>query len=87
VPIDTIEFPSNWDLSAARAASVVRELIDSGIDPARLVAVGYGEYHPIADNKSGEGRFKNRRVSLVLISRSLARYGVKENERLKLLKD
>lgn len=87
VPIDTIEFPSNWDLSAARAASVVRELVDSGIDPARLVAVGYGEYHPLADNKSGEGRFKNRRVALVLISKSLARYGVKDNERLKLLKN
>ncbi len=87
IPIETIEFPSNWDLSAARAASVVRELADAGINPARLVAVGYGEYHPLADNKTREGRFKNRRVALVLISRSLARYGVKDDERLKLLKD
>ena len=85
VPIETIEFPSNWDLSAARAASVVRELIEVGIEPARLVAVGYGEHHPVASNKLAEGRFKNRRVALVLISESLARYGIKDNERLKLL--
>ncbi len=85
IPIETIEFPSNWDLSAARAVSVVRELIYDGIKPARLAAVGYGDNHPIADNRLESGRFKNRRVTLVVISQSLARYGVKDNEPLKLM--
>jgi len=83
IPIETIEFPSNWDLSSARAVSVARELVYSGTNPARLAAVGYGDNHPIADNKSSEGRFKNRRVTLVLISNSLARYGGKDNARTK----
>ncbi|MDF1583549.1 MAG: flagellar motor protein MotD [Methyloprofundus sp.] len=78
IPIETIEFPSNWDLSSARAVSVARELVGNGTNPARLAAVGYGDNHPIADNKSAEGRFKNRRVTLVLISNSLARYGAKD---------
>ncbi|MCF7971542.1 MAG: flagellar motor protein MotD [Methylococcaceae bacterium] len=83
IPIETIEFPSNWDLSSARAVSVVHELIFNGINSARLAAVGYGENHPIADNKSVAGRFKNRRVTLVLISNSLARYGAKDNAQMK----
>jgi len=82
IPIETIEFPSNWDLSTARAASVVRELAYNGINPARLAAVGYGDNHPVADNKTMDGRFKNRRVTLVLISNSLARYGVKDKKSL-----
>jgi len=81
VPIDTVEFPSNWDLASARAASVVRQLVEDGINPARLAAVGYGEFHPIADNNSVDGRFKNRRVLLVLLSGSVARYGNEENGR------
>ena len=83
IPIETIEFPSNWDLSSARAVSVARELVNDGINPARLAAVGYGDNHPIADNKTAEGRFKNRRVTLVLISNSLARYGGKNNAQIK----
>ena len=85
IPIDTVEFPSNWDLSAARAASVVKQFTSLGISPGRLAAVGYGEFHPIADNKVEEGRFKNRRVVLVLMSQALARYGVADGERNKLL--
>ena len=85
VPIDTVEFPSNWDLSSARATSVVRELINSNIPPSRLSAVGYGEFHPIADNKTGNGRFKNRRVVLVLMSQAFARYGMNDDERAKVL--
>lgn len=83
IPIETIEFPSNWDLSSARAVSVARELVNDGINPARLAAVGYGDNHPVADNKTAEGRFKNRRVTLVLISNSLARYGGKNNAQIK----
>ena len=85
IPIDTVEFPSNWDLSSARAASLVKEFVRNGINPKRLAAVGYGEFHPIADNKFEQGRFKNRRVVLVLLSQSLARYGIENNEREKLL--
>jgi chemotaxis protein MotB len=85
IPIDTLEFPSNWDLSAARASSVVSELVKNGINPARLAAVGYGEFHPVAENKLEEGRFKNRRVALVLLSQSLTRHGVQDSEREKLL--
>ncbi len=66
VPIKTASFPSNWELSAARAASVVHLFTRLGIAPRRLAAVGYGEYRPVADNDSAEGRRKNRRVVLVV---------------------
>ncbi len=84
IPIDTVEFPSNWDLSSARASSVVKEFVNDGINPARMAALGYGEYHPVADNKSVQGRFKNRRVVLVLISQSIARYKTDKNKRIRL---
>ena len=85
VPIDTVEFPSNWDLSSARATSVVRELINNNISSMRLSAVGYGEFHPIADNNTKAGRFTNRRVVLVLMSQAFARYGMDDEERAKVL--
>jgi len=66
-PIHTEEFPSNWELSAARAASVVHLLSRMGIDPVRLSAIGYGEHRPAASNDTEEGRAKNRRVSLVIL--------------------
>lgn len=86
VPISTGIYPSNWDLSSARATSVVKELVKNNIPPTRLSAVGYGEFHPIADNGSDAGRFKNRRVVLVLMSQAFARYGMTDNERAKALK-
>ena len=55
-------FPSNWELSIARATAVVKRLVDLGIDPGRLSAVGYGEYQPIATNTTEEGRAQNRRI-------------------------
>lgn len=64
VPIATEEFASNWELSAARAVSVVRLLSDEGIAPGRLSAVGYGEFRPMASNDTAEGRANNRRVVL-----------------------
>lgn len=85
VPIENIKFRSNWDLSSARATSVVHELVKDGINPARLSAIGYGEFHPIDDNKTELGRFKNRRVVLVLMSQAFARYGASDEERAKLL--
>jgi chemotaxis protein MotB len=66
-PIHTEEFPSNWELSAARAASVVHLLSRFDIDPSRLSAIGYGEHRPVADNDSDKGRAKNRRVTLVIL--------------------
>lgn len=67
-PIRTPRFPSNWELSAARASAVVRMLVMEGIEPERLAAVGYGQYQPQARNDTEEGRRRNRRVVL-LISR------------------
>lgn len=85
IPISTGIYPSNWDLSSARATSVVKELVKNNIPPTRLSAVGYGEYHPAADNKDEVGRFKNRRVVLVLMSQAFARYGMSDSERAKAL--
>ncbi|MDG4867810.1 OmpA family protein [Guyparkeria sp. 1SP6A2] len=65
-PIQTWRYPSNWELSAARAAAVVRRLIDAGIRPGRLNAVGLADTQPIASNDNPEGRAENRRVDLVL---------------------
>lgn len=68
-PINTPRFPSNWELSAARAASVVHLLDRYGIQPDRMSAIGYGEFKPIADNSTEAGRQKNRRVVLVVLGR------------------
>jgi len=70
VPIHNSQYPTNWELSAARAASIVRMLAQDGLDAGRLAAVGYGEFQPVADNATAEGRARNRRVVLV-ISRNL----------------
>ena len=68
VPINTRVFPSNWELSAARAATVVRILAQDGVKPARMVAIGYGEYQPKADNTTPEGRSRNRRVVMTILA-------------------
>ena len=70
-PIKTASFPSNWELSAARAASVVHEFTKAGIDPLRLEIVGFGEFHPRQSNDTIEGRNANRRVSIWSSSPSL----------------
>ena len=64
-------FPSNWELSAARATTVVRFLQDAGIPPERLVATGRAEYAPVAPNDSAEGRQKNRRIEITVIDKGL----------------
>lgn len=68
VPIKNEMFPSNWVLSAARAASVVHIFEKNGVAPERMTAIGYGEYRPIADNTSPSGRRKNRRVVLAVLA-------------------
>lgn len=65
-PIRTAIFPSNWELSAARAASVVNHFTKRNIDPQRMAAVGYGEYRPIADNSTAIGRNENRRIVIMI---------------------
>ena len=65
LPIHTAQFPSNWDLSTARAMSVLRYFLHTGlISPQRLSAAGYGEYHPLVPNSSPANRAKNRRVEI-----------------------
>ena len=67
-PIHTDNFPSNWELSTARASSVVRLFIEQGVDASRLTAIGYGENRPIESNESTEGRKRNRRVAIMILS-------------------
>jgi len=68
VPISNSVFASNWELSAVRASSVVRLLADSGIAPVRLLAIGREASKPIAANDTAEGRARNRRVELMILS-------------------
>ncbi|MFC2314728.1 MAG: flagellar motor protein MotB [Selenomonas massiliensis] len=72
VPISTAQFPSNWELSSARAVSLMRGLmgVQPSLNPARFSALGYSEYRPIASNDTEEGRAQNRRVE-VFIARSM----------------
>jgi chemotaxis protein MotB len=68
-PINTARFPSNWELSSARATEVVKYLVNShGVKPDRISALGYGEYRPLVANNGDEGRAKNRRVDIVVLT-------------------
>lgn len=66
-PIHTVQFPSNWELSGARAARIVRLFESLGISPARMTVAGQGEYQPVADNSTAAGRNRNRRVTLIIL--------------------
>lgn len=80
-PIRTSAFPSNWELSAARAASVVSHFTQKEIDPRRMAAVGYGEYQPIADNSTAAGRSANRRIVIkISTDASLLKADAEKNE-------
>ncbi|MDP1558015.1 MAG: flagellar motor protein MotD [Nitrosomonas sp.] len=68
LPINTLSYPSNWELSTARASSVIRLFIDNGVDTSRLTALGYGENRPVALNNTPEGRARNRRVTIMIMS-------------------
>lgn len=71
-PIRTATFPSNWELSAARAASVVHLFMDHGIAAERLAVVGFGQYRPVMPNTTTAGRNANRRVAVVILGRNAA---------------
>lgn len=68
LPIKSLKFPSNWELSAARAASVVRYFIGKGVKPNKLAALGYAMYQPLVPNITPVNRSKNRRVEIKFIS-------------------
>ena len=71
LPIKSKKYASNWELSTARATSVIDYLVQSKrINPRRLSAVGYGEFVPVADNTSNSGRMKNRRVDIIILDNS-----------------
>jgi chemotaxis protein MotB len=72
VPINTVAFPSNWELSAGRAASVVHLFTKDGVEPRRMASIGFGEYRPMADNSTPEGRNRNRRVVIVILESEAA---------------
>ncbi len=66
IPIETSQFPSNWELGAARASSVVKYLASQGMEQQRLRAISYADTKPIASNDTDQGRQKNRRVAMLL---------------------
>ena len=68
-PIATPRFPSNWELSTARALAIVKFLHGQGIPPERLAATGYGEFHPLDARSTEEAYARNRRIELKLTSR------------------
>jgi chemotaxis protein MotB len=81
IPIHTSQFPSNWELSTARATEIVRLLIvRDGFSPDRLSAAGYAEYHPVALNRTPEGRGMNRRVDIVVLGHALIQAPVTQTE-------
>ena len=68
VPINKAQFPSNWELSSVRASGVVRLFVENGISETRLVAVGHGSNQPVASNETVDGRLRNRRVQVMILS-------------------
>ena len=72
-PIKHSGWRSNWELSTSRATAVLHALEDAGVNPHRLVAIGYGEYHPVDSNDTSDGRRKNRRVEIVILPKRLTK--------------
>ena len=73
IPINTQQFPSNWELSSARASSVVRLFIEHGLTPRYLKAIGSAANYPVTSNDTTEGRARNRRITVTILSPSLER--------------
>ena len=67
VPIKSARYPSNWELSTARALNVVHLMVEEGMDPKNISAAGYGEFQPRADNETPEGRKLNRRIEIIML--------------------
>lgn len=73
IPIKSVKYPTNWELSTARASAIVKYLASKGIAPERLSAVGYGEYQPVTANDTEQGRAQNRRVAIMVAKRKMDR--------------
>lgn len=73
VPIRSEKYPTNWELSSARASTIVKFFAEKGIAPERLSAVGYGEFQPIASNATEAGRAQNRRIAIMVAKRKMDR--------------
>lgn len=73
IPIKSPKYPTNWELSTARASTIVKYLAAKGVSPERLSAVGYGEYQPVASNETDAGRAQNRRVAIMVAKRKMDR--------------
>ncbi len=73
IPINSPRYPTNWELSSARASAIVKVLASQGVAPERLAAVGYGEYQPVASNATPAGRAQNRRVAIMVAKRKMER--------------
>jgi chemotaxis protein MotB len=73
VPIKNTRYPTNWELSSARATEIVKFLASKGVAPERLAAVGYGEFQPLASNDTEAGRAQNRRVAVMVAKRKMDR--------------
>lgn len=73
IPIKSVKYPTNWELSTARASAIVKYLASKGVAPERLSAVGYGEYQPVAANDTEQGRAQNRRVAIMVAKRKMER--------------
>jgi chemotaxis protein MotB len=73
VPIRNTRYPTNWELSSARATEIVKFLANNGVEPERLSAVGYGEFQPLASNDTEMGRAQNRRVAVMVAKRAMDR--------------
>jgi len=73
IPIKNSRYPTNWELSSARATEIVKFLASKGVAPERLAAVGYGEFQPIASNDTDAGRAQNRRVAVMVAKRKMER--------------
>lgn len=74
IRLTKLQYHSNWELSVSRANSVIETLVADGIPPERLIAAGYGEFRPIGDNKTTEGRARNRRVEIIILRGEAAKH-------------
>lgn len=87
MPVQSAQYPSNWELSAARAAAVIRLFAARGISPDRMAAIGYGEQRPAESNATETGRNKNRRVVIVVLNHLDDAVNVSETATFEVMKD
>jgi len=87
VPISTAQYPSNWELAAARAITVAKTMIEAGMPPDRISAASYGEFRPVQPNDTREGRAANRRIEIVVVPDLSTLPGFEELQRIGATQD